>query len=138
MLWLLNIIIICSSNLVRHAAARVIAAIATIEVPQGTWNQLLPWLRETCLSREVSHREVGSFILFTVLESIVEGFQAHLPGLFELFQGLLVDPESIEVRITTVRCAVNGRCFDAIIILTLILGHLESLPNTSTQMTKPN
>ncbi|KAF8963447.1 armadillo-type protein [Flammula alnicola] len=91
------------NNLVRHSAARVIAAIATIEVPQGTWNQLLPFLQQTCMSSQVAHREVGSFILFTVLESIVEGFQSHLPGLFELFQGLLADPESIEVRITTVR-----------------------------------
>lgn len=49
------------------------------------------------------HREVGSFILFTVLESIVEGFQSHMAGLFDLFGRLLVDPESIEVRITTVR-----------------------------------
>ena len=38
-----------------------------------------------------------------MLESIVEGFQSHMAGLFELFGRLLVDPESIEVRITTVR-----------------------------------
>ncbi|KAJ3515059.1 hypothetical protein NLJ89_g1996 [Agrocybe chaxingu] len=91
------------NNLVRHSSARVIAAIAAIEVPQGTWNQLLPFLQQTCTSSQVSHREVGAFILFTVLESIVEGFQSHLPGLFELFRGLLNDPESIEVRITTAR-----------------------------------
>jgi hypothetical protein len=91
------------SNLVRHSAARVIAAIATIEVPQGTWAELLPFLQQTCISPQVTHREVGSYILFTVLESIVEGFQSHLPNLFDIFRGLLVDPESIEVRITTVR-----------------------------------
>uniref|UniRef100_A0A8H7XV39 Importin N-terminal domain-containing protein n=1 Tax=Psilocybe cubensis TaxID=181762 RepID=A0A8H7XV39_PSICU len=91
------------NNLVRHSAARVVAAIATVEVAQGTWNELLPWLHSTCVSQNVAHREVGSFILFTVLESIVEGFQSHLPELFELFASLLADPESIEVRITTVR-----------------------------------
>ncbi|KAF8159659.1 armadillo-type protein [Crassisporium funariophilum] len=90
-------------NLVRHSAARVIAAIATIEIPANNWDSLLPFLQQTCTSPQVAHREVGIFILFTVLESIVEGFQTHLPGLFELFRGLLVDPESIEVRITTVR-----------------------------------
>ncbi|KJA23606.1 hypothetical protein HYPSUDRAFT_583175 [Hypholoma sublateritium FD-334 SS-4] len=92
-----------TNNLVRHSAARVIAAIATIEVPLGSWNQLLPFLQQTATSPNVVHREVGSFILFTVLESIVEGFQSHMAGLFELFGRLLVDPESIEVRITTVR-----------------------------------
>jgi hypothetical protein len=91
------------SNLVRHSAARVIAAIATIEVPQGTWVQLLPFLQQTCISPQVAHREVGSFILFTVLESIVEGFQSHMSSLFDLFRTLLADPESIDVRITTVR-----------------------------------
>ncbi|KAF8202536.1 armadillo-type protein [Pholiota molesta] len=96
-------ILVEANNLVRHSTARVIAAIATIEVPQGTWNQLLPFLQQTSTSPNVAHREVGSFILFTVLESIVEGFQSHMSGLFELFGRLLVDPESIEVRITTVR-----------------------------------
>ncbi|PPQ67700.1 hypothetical protein CVT24_002756, partial [Panaeolus cyanescens] len=92
-----------SNSLVRHSAARVIAAIASIEVPQGTWNQLLPFLHSTCTSNKASDREVGSYILFTVLESIVEGFQQQLPSLLTLFQNLLEDPESMDVRITTVR-----------------------------------
>ena len=92
-----------TSNLVRHSAARVIAAIASIEVSQGTWNQLLPFLKETCASNDVTHREVGSFILYTVLENIVEGFQNQLPDLFQLFGRLLNDPQSLEVRIVSVR-----------------------------------
>ncbi|KAG6821184.1 hypothetical protein H0H93_004004 [Arthromyces matolae] len=90
-------------NLVRHSAARVIASIASIEIPLGTWGQLLPFLHQTCTSPQVSHREVGIYILFTVLENIVEGFQEHLQSFFKLFGQLLSDPESIEVRITTVR-----------------------------------
>jgi positive regulator of sigma E activity len=93
------------SNLVRHSIARVIAMIASIEVPQNTWPALLPFLQQSCTSQQVVHREVGSYILFTVLESIVEGFESHLHGLFELFRGLIVDPESSEVRITTVKWA---------------------------------
>ncbi|KAF8892069.1 armadillo-type protein [Infundibulicybe gibba] len=91
------------NNLVRHSAARVVAAIATIEIPHGTWSQLLPFLHQTCVSQQVVHREVGTFILFTVLENIVEGFQEHLQSFFKLFEQLLADPESLEVRITTVR-----------------------------------
>ncbi|KAF5383571.1 hypothetical protein D9615_003515 [Tricholomella constricta] len=91
------------NNLVRHSAARVVAAIATIEIPLGTWSHLLPFLHQTCTSPQVAHREVGIYILFTVLENIVEGFQEHLQSFFKLFEQLLVDPESIEVRITTVR-----------------------------------
>ncbi|KAF9525156.1 armadillo-type protein [Crepidotus variabilis] len=98
-----QVILAEEDNLVRHSAARVIAAIASIEVPQGTWNNLLPFLQETCASSNAAHREVGSYILYTVLESIVEGFQDYLPHLFQLFSSLLNDPESTEVRITTVK-----------------------------------
>ncbi|TFY80970.1 hypothetical protein EWM64_g3040 [Hericium alpestre] len=92
-----------SNNLVRHSTARVIAAIAGVEESEHTWPQLLPFLHSTCLSPNAAHREVGIFILFTVLENVVEELQSQLPSLFKLFETLLHDPESAEVRITTVR-----------------------------------
>ncbi|KAF9077913.1 armadillo-type protein [Rhodocollybia butyracea] len=92
-----------ASNPVRHSAARVIASIAAIEIPMGTWPQLLPFLQQTCTSPNAAHREVGMFMLYTALENIVEGFQDHLNSLFQLFSQTLADPDSIEVRITTVR-----------------------------------
>jgi hypothetical protein len=49
------------------------------------------------------HREVGSYILYTVLENIVDGFQQYLQELFALFQQLLFDSESLDVRTTAVR-----------------------------------
>jgi hypothetical protein len=91
------------SALVRHSTARVIAAIAAIEIPVGGWVQLLPFLHETATSSQAAHREVGVYILYTVLETIVEGFQEHLQTFFKLFEGLLQDRESAEVRVTTVR-----------------------------------
>ncbi|OCH91411.1 ARM repeat-containing protein [Obba rivulosa] len=91
------------SNLVRHSTARVIAAIASIEIPLNQWPELLPFLLQTCQSPNAAHREVGVYILYTVLENIVEGFENHLQEFFRLFEALLNDPESAEVRITTVR-----------------------------------
>ncbi|KDQ49200.1 hypothetical protein JAAARDRAFT_43038 [Jaapia argillacea MUCL 33604] len=93
-----------SNNLVRHSTARVVAAIATIEIPTGTWPQLLPFLEHTATSPQASHREVGVFVLYAVLENIIEAFQDHLQSFFKLFESLLNDPESAEVRVTTVRC----------------------------------
>ena len=81
----------------------MIAAIASIEIPVESWPTLLPFLQQTCTSPQAVHREVGVYILFTVLESIVEGFQSQLQNFFALFGDLLNDPESAEVRITTVR-----------------------------------
>ncbi|KAF5362127.1 hypothetical protein D9756_002481 [Leucocoprinus leucothites] len=92
-----------TNKLVRHSAARVVAAIAAVEFPEGTWPELLPFLHQSCTSTNAAHREVGSYILFTVLENIVEGFQEHLENLFKLFGQLLHDPASEDVRITTVR-----------------------------------
>ncbi|KAH9941479.1 ARM repeat-containing protein [Amylocystis lapponica] len=91
------------NNLVRHSAARVVAAIAAIEIPLGQWPSLLPFLQQTCQSPQAVHREVGIYILYTILENIVEGFESHLQSFFKLFESLLNDPESAEVRITTVR-----------------------------------
>lgn len=73
-------------------------------MPLDNWPALLPFLNQCATSSQVSHREVGVFILYTVLENIVEGFQDHIQALFKLFESLLRDPESLEVRVTTVRC----------------------------------
>jgi hypothetical protein len=91
------------SEIVRHSASRVVSAIASIEVSQGAWPQLLPFLVEACSSPSISHREAGSFILFTILESVVDDFQDRLHQLFQIFSHLINDPESINVRIVTVR-----------------------------------
>jgi len=72
-------------------------------MPVNGWPQLLPFLHETAISSQAAHREVGIYILYTVLETIVEGFQEHLQSFFKLFETLLRDPESTEVRVTTVR-----------------------------------
>ena len=92
-----------ASDLVRHSAARVIASIASNEFSHATWPQLLPYLLQTCMSSDVKHREVGIYIIFTVLEAIAEGFEDHMAEFFRIFERLLVDPESLEIRITTVR-----------------------------------
>ncbi|KIJ20624.1 phosphatidylinositol 3-kinase [Paxillus involutus ATCC 200175] len=91
------------NKLVRHSAARVVASIASVELKEGTWPQLLPWLNEACTSAQVAQREVGVYILFTVLETVIEGFQDSNQNFFKLFEILIVDRESMEVQVTTVR-----------------------------------
>ncbi|KAI5118112.1 hypothetical protein M0805_003466 [Coniferiporia weirii] len=91
------------SKLVRHSDARVIAAIASIEMPLQQWPDLLPLISRCCTSPQVHERELGTFVLFTVLEAIVEGFTEHVQELFKLFEQLLQDPQSADVRVTAVR-----------------------------------
>lgn len=96
------IIHLCSfSNLVRHSTARVVAAIASLEVPIGRWDKLLPFLHSAMTSAVVAQREIGIFMLFTILDEIVDSYEGQFPSFFQLFANLLNDPESLEVRITT-------------------------------------
>lgn len=95
-----------SSKIVRHAGARVIAAIASIDVPNQQWPELLPLISQCCTSVQVQQRELDIFVLLTVLESIVDGFSEHVQDLYTLFDQLLRDPESSNVRVTTVRSLV--------------------------------
>lgn len=89
-----------NSQLVRHATARVIAAIASHELPLEQWPNLLPFLHSAMTSPVAAQREIGSFILFTILEEVIETFESRIPQFFQLFAQLLNDPESLEVRIT--------------------------------------
>ena len=82
---------------------RVIAAIASIELHLQQWNELLPLINRCRTSPQVQERELGIFLFFTVIESIVEGLSQYINQLFSLLQQLLQDPESAEVRVTAVR-----------------------------------
>ncbi|KAF8578209.1 ARM repeat-containing protein [Ramaria rubella] len=89
--------------LVRHATARVVAAIAEIEIPLGQWPTLLPSLLQTATSAVVAQRETGAFTLCTILEKTGTEMQEQLPDFFKLFSALAHDNDSLEVRVTSVR-----------------------------------
>jgi hypothetical protein len=91
-------------DLVRHSAARVIAAIAKIDLEDGEWASLPGALAEASTSKQVAHREVSIYILYTLLEAAGDAFEDKLPGLFQLFNTTIKDPESAEVRINTLLC----------------------------------
>jgi hypothetical protein len=90
--------------LVRHSAARVIAAIAGNDLEDGEWESLPGLLFQAATSKQVAHREIGIFILFSLLETAGDAFEDKLPGLFSLFSNTIKDPESAEVRINTMLC----------------------------------
>ncbi|WPG98611.1 putative importin subunit beta-4 [Acrodontium crateriforme] len=85
----------------RHSKARVIAAIAKIDLEDGQWEQLPAVLQQAATSNEVTHREVGIYILYTLLETMPDIFQENMGSMLELFSKTVQDPESIEVRVNT-------------------------------------
>ncbi|KAG9036319.1 hypothetical protein FRB95_009241 [Tulasnella sp. JGI-2019a] len=91
------------ASIVGHSMARVISAIANIELPLDTWPDLLPFLQQATSSPTAAHREVGIYVLYSVLEAVIDALKEQTSSLFTIFSQLLVDPESTEVRVTTVR-----------------------------------
>ena len=89
------------TQLVRHSTARVISAIAKIDLEDGEWMDLPGIMQSEAISSNVQHREVSTYILFTILESMADGFMDKFPQLFQLFNKTIQDPESDEVRINT-------------------------------------
>lgn len=71
-------------------------------MPDDKWPALLKFLHESCASANASHREIGIYCLYTLFEVIADLFMNNTVSLFELFNKLIVDPESKSVRITTV------------------------------------
>lgn len=85
----------------RHGESRVIAAIAGLDFEENQWADLLPGVQQLSLSDNVGHREVGSYIIFSLLEANPTYFTEHLPKLFELFSKTIRDTQSRDVRINT-------------------------------------
>ena len=103
---LLDLIAQENNNLLRNGIARVIAEIARKELPHNAWPALLPWLYESAESPNAAQRQAAILVLFIVLETFVDGgdaLKSQLPRIMGLFAKSLQDPESLEVRITTVR-----------------------------------
>lgn len=96
------------ASLVRHTIARVISAIAQYELQGGskqvTWPELIPWVETACIATKAAHREVGVYVLFTIMDSLMDEITERLSTFFNLFGNLIRDPESAEVRVTSARC----------------------------------
>ena len=94
-----------SASNVRHALARLIAGIVGVDMeesqPEG--DEFLKQLLPLNNSNNVVDREVGSFLLYAMLEDDPTNFSDHVHELLKLFQSRLEDPDSKEVRINIVR-----------------------------------
>jgi hypothetical protein len=88
-------------TLTRHSAARVIAAIAAQDFEDGEWADLPGYLQQAATSSNARHREVGTYIIWTTLESVGDAFPGKSADLYKLFSTTIQDPESVEVRINT-------------------------------------
>ncbi|BFZ57666.1 hypothetical protein PYCC9005_004719 [Savitreella phatthalungensis] len=90
-----------ASKLVRHSEARIVAAIAKIDLPQNAWPDLPGFLVAAATSSDVHAREVGVYVLYTLFDTMEELLGDRMGDLFNLFTTTINDGESLEVRATT-------------------------------------
>ena len=86
----------------RHSAARLVSAIAKTDLKDGEWPDLPGMLVQTATSSQASERAVGVYLLFSILETMGDGFSDKFKDLFQLFSKTIKDPESMEVRVNTI------------------------------------
>ncbi|OMH82724.1 putative importin subunit beta-4 [Zancudomyces culisetae] len=87
-------------KLTQHGLGRAVTSIARIDVPNNAWPGLVEFLYESCNSPAVSHREIGIYVLDSLLEMISETISDNFQPLMDLLEKLLNDPESLQVRVT--------------------------------------
>ncbi|KAK3998195.1 armadillo-type protein [Cladorrhinum sp. PSN332] len=88
-------------TIARHAESRLVASIATLDLEEGEWPELIPVLFNLASSADVKQREVGSFIIYSVLEENPTSFVDDMEKLLDLFSHTLRDTQSAEVRINS-------------------------------------
>ena len=89
------------ATLVRHSSARVISAIAKIDLEDGEWPDLPNLLQQAATNQTARHREVGVYVIFTLFETIGDHFMSNANALFQLLGNTIDDPESMDVRINS-------------------------------------
>lgn len=86
----------------RHSESRLIASIASLDLDDDSWPDLIPSLFTLASSGTVSHREVGSYIIYAILDENPTHFIDKVRDLLSLFTNTIKDPESRDVRVNTV------------------------------------
>ncbi|KAK5996582.1 putative importin subunit beta-4 [Cladobotryum mycophilum] len=86
----------------RHSLARLVAGIVGVDMEQGEGEDFLKQLLPLNTSDNVVYREVGSFVLYAMLEEDPQHFSDNTHQLLQLFQSR-IDDQSKEVRMNIVR-----------------------------------
>lgn len=87
----------------RHSLARLIAGLVSLDLEDGQGEECLKQIIPLNNSDNVVAREVGSFLVYAMLENDPTHFSDHTHQLLQLFRARIEDSESKEVRMNIVR-----------------------------------
>ncbi|EGX94625.1 karyopherin Kap123 [Cordyceps militaris CM01] len=92
-----------SSAANRHSLARLIADLVTLDMENQQGEEFLQQIIPLTNHDNVVAREVGSYLIYAMLENDPVHFSDHTHQLLQLFHSRIEDPDSKEVRINIVR-----------------------------------
>ncbi|CCK69452.1 karyopherin KAP123 KNAG_0C03450 [Huiozyma naganishii CBS 8797] len=87
-----------SKEIIRHANARVIAAIAAEELESNEWPDLIPSLMQAAASGDAQARQTAIFILLSQLEDYNTALTVYIDDFLNLFSQTINDTTSLEIR----------------------------------------
>jgi importin-4 len=98
----------------RHASARLVSAIGRIDMRDGKWPELAVFCEQASISPRASDREIGLYIIYSIFETEPEFFETRRSDLLQLFSHTIHDPESRQVRQSTLLCLgeLSARIYD--------------------------
>ncbi|KAG7890022.1 hypothetical protein KL936_002696 [Ogataea polymorpha] len=99
---LLNFAFAYKSKSIRHSSARIVAAIAEIDIPDHKWPTLLQSLVGGAQDSNVQTREMAVFIIFCILETFPADWFEHSQDFLSLFASTLQDQASLDIQVTSV------------------------------------
>ncbi|KAL0942995.1 karyopherin kap123 [Colletotrichum truncatum] len=87
----------------RHSKSRLLAGAVGLDLEDGEGQDFVRELLSLNTSDNVAHREVGSYILFALLENDPTHFAEQTSQLLGLIQKTIVDPASADVRLNSAK-----------------------------------
>ncbi|WYZ41202.1 hypothetical protein EsH8_V_000097 [Colletotrichum jinshuiense] len=87
----------------RHSKSRLLAGAVGLDLEDGEGQDFVRALLSLNTSENVAHREVGSYILFALLENDPTHFAEQTSQLLGLIKKTIVDPASADVRLNSVK-----------------------------------
>ena len=82
---LLRSTVVEEDQLIRHASSRVIASIAKIDLENNEWLDIVDVLLRAASNADPRQRAVGTYVIFTCLESIGESFIHRFKDVLSVF-----------------------------------------------------
>ena len=87
-----------SERSVQRSITGVVAAVATVTVPKGQWNDLLAFVNQAAGDANPHYRELAYLLYRVMIDSIGSSFKDQYSSLLAIFGKGLVDTQSARVR----------------------------------------